>query len=223
MAPDRLEQFHGRRMRRIGAHDRRERARRNLREEILAAAREIAREQGWTAVTIRRVAERVKYSPPMIYEHFQTKDALLSELVLSGHRELRRRLRAALDSDGDSQGRFMACGLAYWTFARESPELYQVMHGFGGVPFGNERAPEEAREVFGLIRSAIEGVADSRGMKLSPEEADDQAGLVWSWIHGLLALTMSGRIPGEETRVRRLFDNLLDSAVRLSLRSALPE
>lgn len=209
-------------MRRIGAYDRRGRARGNLREGILSAAGEIAREHGWSSVTIRRVAERVQYSPPMIYEHFQTKEALLSELVLAGRRELLRRLRAAAVPDG-AEGRLRALGLAYWTFASESPELYQALHGLGCVLSGAEGAPEEASEIIGLIRGALEADAASRSLQLSPEDANAQAELVWSWIHGLLALAMSGRIPGGEARAQRLLDDLLEAGSRLPLRGAAPE
>ena len=57
-----------------------------MKQAILAAARDIAAQEGWQAVTIRKVADRIEYSPPMIYEHFENKDAVLLELMREGFR-----------------------------------------------------------------------------------------------------------------------------------------
>jgi AcrR family transcriptional regulator len=57
-----------------------------MKQAILAAARDIAAQEGWQAVTIRKVADRIEYSRPMIYEHFENKDAVLLELMREGFR-----------------------------------------------------------------------------------------------------------------------------------------
>src|SRR4028119_232930 len=54
----------------MGIKERRQRQKETLRSGILAAAREIASTEGWRAVTIRKIAARVEYSPPGIYEDF---------------------------------------------------------------------------------------------------------------------------------------------------------
>jgi Bacterial regulatory proteins, tetR family len=48
------------------------------------AAREIAIEDGWEAVTIRRIADRLEYTSPIRYKHFSGKDGLLVELARDG-------------------------------------------------------------------------------------------------------------------------------------------
>src|SRR5215831_17182373 len=63
--------------REMGFKERRDRERTEMRQAILHAASEIAAQEGWHAVTIRRVAERIEYSPPTIYEYFESKEALL--------------------------------------------------------------------------------------------------------------------------------------------------
>jgi len=65
----------------MGSQQRRERERQAIRQSILSAARQIAIEEGWQAVTTRKVADRIEYSQPTIYEYFDNKEAILMALV----------------------------------------------------------------------------------------------------------------------------------------------
>src|SRR6266702_7510484 len=124
----------------MGIKQRRESERQEMRQEmrqsILSAAREIAAEEGWQAVTTRKVAERIEYSQPTIYEYFENKEAILLALLRLGYEQLVAMMQLAFDSTDDPQDRLLAMTEAYWDFAFRSPELYQVMHGLAGTPFG---------------------------------------------------------------------------------------
>ena len=113
----------------MGVKQRREREKQEVRQAILTAAREIALYEGWQAVTIRKVAERIEYSPSMIYEYFTSKEAILLELLNEGFRLLALSLKTALSSSEDQEERLISMAEAYWEFAMRNPELYQVMHG----------------------------------------------------------------------------------------------
>ena len=78
----------------MGTKERRDRERQELRQSILAASRQIAAREGWQAVSMRKVAEQIEYSPPTIYEHFASKEALLLELMREGFRLLMERVQA---------------------------------------------------------------------------------------------------------------------------------
>ncbi len=66
-----------------------------MRGGILAAARKIASGEGWRSVTIRKIAGRIEYSPPVIYEHFEVKDEILLELMRMGYAEQLEAVEAA--------------------------------------------------------------------------------------------------------------------------------
>src|SRR5262245_12070354 len=125
----------------MGIKERRDRERQELKQAILTSAREIAAAEGWQAVTIRKVADRIEYSPPTIYEHFANKEAILLQITREGFQALLAEIQAADVAASDPAVRLLAAARAYWDFAWKSPELYQVMHGLGGVPFC---APEVA-------------------------------------------------------------------------------
>ena len=63
---------------------RRERQRAERHQAIIAAARELAEAEGWDAVTTRRLAERVEYSQPVLYSHFDGRDAIVRAVAIQG-------------------------------------------------------------------------------------------------------------------------------------------
>src|SRR5258708_35193793 len=79
----------------------RERAQRH--QMILTAARELAEAEGWDAVTTRRLAERIEYSQPVLYSHFDGKDAIVRAVAIQGFAELTDDLRRAPPGAGGAQ------------------------------------------------------------------------------------------------------------------------
>src|SRR5499433_4320610 len=64
----------------MGVQERRERERMETREKILDAARELFITEGFEGVSMRKVAEKIEYSPTAIYVHFADKQELFREL-----------------------------------------------------------------------------------------------------------------------------------------------
>ncbi|HEY8369587.1 MAG TPA: helix-turn-helix domain-containing protein, partial [Thermodesulfobacteriota bacterium] len=61
----------------MGTIERRERERAATRAKILDAARELFVSEGYDAVTMRRIADRIEYTAAALYRHFPDKRALL--------------------------------------------------------------------------------------------------------------------------------------------------
>ena len=59
---------------------RRDRLRQELRDEIIAAARDLFVTEGYANVSIRKVADRVGCAPGTIYLYFEDKDSILSAI-----------------------------------------------------------------------------------------------------------------------------------------------
>lgn len=183
-------------------------------DALLAAARIIAAEQGWHAVTVRRVAEAAQCSPALVYEYFASKEALLLELVRDGFHRLRARIAAAgAAARGDTApaSAMRAMALAYVAFAREDGDLYQVMYGLGGTRFPAGDTWDEGTAVGALFLPVVAALAAPapgttatrparaqrprlpRGMR-SVEEG--RVHLLWATVHGVVALVLAGRIAG---------------------------
>ena len=185
----------------MGIKERRERQRREVRGGILAAAREIAASEGWRAVTIRKIADRIEYSPPVIYEHFGSKDEILLELVRLGYAEQLGMLESVLGKAEGPEEAMLGMADAWMDFAFDSPDLYQAMYGLGGAPFAAE-TQSEGEKIADVVGSVLEVFLQKHGNEV--EDIESRVTLLWSTVHGLVALAMVGRIPGGEKQARKL-------------------
>lgn len=178
---------------------------RRLREQaqrhrlILTTAREMAEAEGWDYVTTRRLADRIEYSQPVLYQHFKNKDAIVHAVALEGFAELAAALRAARLGTPEPRGALDAVARAYVDFAERGPVLYQAMltldPGVDDTPEGTPEdasgdAPAPLAEVLAEIGLAVAPVAAGRDGELLAE-------VLWSAWHGLAALTGGRRLrPG---------------------------
>ena len=97
------------------------------RDSIKDAALEIAREEGWGGVTIRKIADRIHYTAPIVYEHFRNKDHLYEQLVKDGHQRLFDDTLAADDSQLKAEDRLLRFAEVRYDFAIKNPTLHHMM------------------------------------------------------------------------------------------------
>ena len=97
------------------------------RESIKEAALEIAREEGWNGVTIRKIADRIHYTAPIVYEHFRNKDHLYEQLVKDGHQRLLDDIVAGDDPQLNAEDRLMRFAEVRYDFATRNPTLHHMM------------------------------------------------------------------------------------------------
>jgi AcrR family transcriptional regulator len=188
----------------MGVKERRDRERLEMRHAILQAAQDIAAKEGWHAVTIRRVAEKIEYSPPTIYEYFESKEAILEEEMHEGFRLMLAELRSARDAHAEPEEQFRAMGDAFWNFVWGHPELYQVISGLGGVRFcepGAHDQPDcEGKQVAALFAEVLQKMLPPS--ECTPEKLEGKTLTLWSLVHGFIALIMAGQCPiAEHDRV----------------------
>ena len=98
-----------------------------MRGAILKAAGDEFLEHGYENFSLRRVAERIGYSPTTIYLYFKDKDDLLLATVQDGFRNFDRTLESAADRTADPLERISILGRTYITFGLDNPALYRLM------------------------------------------------------------------------------------------------
>ncbi len=72
----------------MGVKERQEREREAVARGILDAARELFVAEGYQNVSIRKIAEKIEYSPAAIYSYFPSKDDIFLALAEEGFRLL---------------------------------------------------------------------------------------------------------------------------------------
>lgn len=100
----------------------------DLRNALLAAAREILDEAGVSGLSLRAVARRAGVSQTAPYRHFKDKAALIAAIATDGFLVLKDTLEAASDEGQEGEG-LHSLGRAYVNFARKNTGLYRLMFG----------------------------------------------------------------------------------------------
>ncbi|MGY1396812.1 TetR/AcrR family transcriptional regulator [Streptomyces sp. SS10] len=195
----------------MSVQERKQRERAERERLIVATARELAEEQGWDAVTTRRLAERIEYSQPVLYSHFRGKREIIGAVALQGAAELAAELRgASAEADASAsvegvRGRVTALARAYLDFAERNPAVYDAMFQLdGGLAFAAEDTPEALKDGFAALLETLREVA---GEGVEPGLFTE---VFWASLHGLATLTRAGRLPvgDAERRVGLLVSRL---------------
>ena len=155
------------------------------REEIVATARAIGVREGWDAVTIRSVAQKLGYTSPLLYEHFRDKQDLLTQIAAEGIACFEKELTANLPTDNKAALEKMA--ERYWTFMLENKQLYRLMNGMDGVPLDKPAGGKSAQS---LCKAIADRVRAFTGKKVTEADAQMLADELWALLHGMAALHM---------------------------------
>src|SRR3954471_2526015 len=126
----------------MSVQERKERERAERERLIVATARELAEQQGWDAVTTRRLAERIEYSQPVLYSHFRGKREIIGAVALEGATELAAALRAAAAAADGPLPRVTALARACLGFAARHPPVYDAMFGSTAAWRSRTRTPQ---------------------------------------------------------------------------------
>ena len=166
--------------------ERKPRSREQTRSGILKTAKTIARREGWQAVSIRKIADAIEYSAPIVYEYFDSKDVLLNEIRSEGFRYLHGEYERILKLYRDPEKRLYEISISQWEFARQQPEIYQVMYNLEGsfctLSVGESDAMQAVSQIVGeTIFSFI------------PKSKESIKRLYFEWwsvSHGMITLAM---------------------------------
>ncbi|WP_410590496.1 TetR/AcrR family transcriptional regulator [Amycolatopsis sp. lyj-23] len=193
---------------------RRARERASTRERIIEAALHVLETEGPAALTIRRIAADVDYTPPVVYQHFANKDALVVELIAHGHRLLLAGFRRAAEEPGADRRVLRVAG-EYVRFARAHPHLYEVMNG----PVRSADARRLAAEpAIAFVKDLLTSWSAAHDVVLA--DLDEACEILWGTLYGTASLGhLSG---GGEERTRRLAEQAL-RAILLGWRTGLPD
>src|SRR5580698_4483234 len=111
----------------MGVQERREREKQGIREEILEAARTLFVQEGYNNVSIRKIAERIEYSPGTIYLYFRDKADILAQVSEETFSRLERRLVIINnDPEADPLERLRRGLRAYIQFGLDNPNHYFI-------------------------------------------------------------------------------------------------
>jgi AcrR family transcriptional regulator len=172
----------------MGITERRIRQKEEVRSAILESAWALVKEEGWQSLSIRKIADAIEYSVPVIYSHFESKDAILMEFNRDGFRLLSEDLAAAKAAHQDPCKQLEAIAQAYWDFAFTNREYYQLMYGLGMPTCETVRQIPEIQQFAHIVQSTLVAIiANSRNPDAEPFL---KYHTFWSILHGLISINM---------------------------------
>ena len=175
----------------MGPKERREREREEIRTRILDAARELFANEGVESVTMRRIADRIEYSPTAIYFHFRDKEALLAELCDCDFRSFAHGF-IEIARIADPVERLRSAGQAYVSFGLNNPSHYRLMFmtpkttEASTIAKGN---PEE--DSYAFLKGIVAELMTSGRFRDDITDVDLAAQVMWSAMHGLVSLEIA--------------------------------
>lgn len=180
----------------MGSKDRIQRLKEHTRSNILQAALKIVKHDGWHALNMRRIAEDIDYTAPIIYEYFNGKDALVAELSASGFRKLATAIGKAKNSHVAPVKQLEAMWLAYWNFAFAEKELYQAMFGVEVSCSAMKEGFAKAEQIPALFNEVIRALMSDT--PVTEDIISTKYFTLWSVVHGLVAINLINKGKSEE-------------------------
>jgi AcrR family transcriptional regulator len=200
--------------------DRRERERLETRAKIMDAARDLFAREGYDAVSMRRIAEAIEYSPTAIYVHFRDKLDLLHQIAQRDFGALGASL-ADLLAVKDPIERIRRMGHGYIRFGVEHPNQYRLMF-MTPVHFPAELAEQDPdrgrvdRDSYALLRRSCQEAIDQGRVRPEYNDPDVLAQTFWSAVHGVTALhIVKADTPWVEWKgIERMAEAVVDGILR---------
>ena len=205
----------------MGVVERKAREKAALRHQILAAARELFAKHGYESVSMRKIAERIEYSPTSIYLHFRDKEELLREICTETFELLSKKLAKVVAAEGDPVDLLRRGLRVYVDFGIGHPNHYRATFM---TPHQHTREPLSCTEVdFGTGGRAFQFLLDAVGrvMATGPTRQTDVMAVsqaLWLTVHGIAALMITHEKKFPWSDKDRLIDMTIEGAVKGLLR-----
>ncbi len=180
----------------MGVRERRARQKQLLRQEILDAARELLVRDGYEALSMRKVADRIDYSPTAIYLHFKDKQDLVFSLCDETFARLVRELETLKRDYPDPLLRLRKGLERYIAFGLNNPNHYVPTFLLPPPAEMSRKHLEDIRNptsngmrALATLRDTIaDGVAAKKLRKVDPDVA---ARAAWAALHGITSLLIA--------------------------------
>jgi len=198
----------------MGSKERREREKENLRQEILDAARELFADQGYESVSMRKIAEKIEYSPTTIYLYFEDKSAVLFALCQETFSRLVEANKKLMDQTADPLECLVKGLKGYIHFGLKYPNHYKVTFVIHPPDIHENMQPKMedsmGMRAFNFIPALVSACIEQGKFKKVDVDVTSQA--LWAACHGLTSLLIvHTRFPWADTQ--KLIDSVVDTMI----------
>ncbi len=180
----------------MGIKERKARGQSDLKRKIMAAAEELFVQEGYANVSMRKIAEKIEYSPTTIYRYFKNKAEVMNQLIADGYRGVRLGYENTVSHRaGSPLETFKEVVRNYVDYALTHPNHYGLWFSSGQLTLEEGKPVMQHGDlrfnVFSVWLSLIRECQE-RGL-LAGEAPLPVFQLVWGSVHGLISLRLHNR------------------------------
>ncbi|NCD69023.1 TetR/AcrR family transcriptional regulator [Mucilaginibacter agri] len=195
----------------MGIVERRQRHKDEVRKDIICAAWQMVKNEGWQSLSIRKIADAIEYSVPVIYDHFENKEAILIEFAQTGFQKLTDEIIEAKEQHEDGADQIKAIADAYWNFALNNTEHYQLMFGIGMAQCESSQCLPEQMKFADTVMESIQSVIDKSCKNTS---ACLKYHTFWSVMHGLISIKINGNSVIDTELNKMVLDDAINGFIK---------
>lgn len=176
----------------MGIEARKQREKIEMREIILKSAMQLFLEEGIENVSLRKIAEKIEYSPAAIYSYFKDKGEIVHALHNEGFEKLYL-MQRSLDDMKDPLKKLAEMGRIYMKFALENRDYYDLMFiakGIG-IKISEDKEWNFGERSYNYLRDNIKDCIE-QGLFIK-SDIDSVTFAFWSLVHGMASLIIRRR------------------------------
>ncbi len=182
---------------------RRHRHKSSLKRAILDAALQIIDQEGYQAITIRKIAGMIEYSAPTIYEYFENKEALLRELKKEWIKKMLELIQNIHATEQNPITALQSMATAYTHYALSNRSHYRAVMGI-------EELNGDFAEIYTLRTILKEWIREATK---SDHHLDDKVDIFRGYLHGMVSLELMKIVQGGESRCTELVNEGVDMLI----------
>jgi AcrR family transcriptional regulator len=193
------------------SRNRQESDKENLRQEILDAAREMFVTEGYTNVSMRKIADKIGYSPTTIYLYFKDKADLLHQICEASFAQLARNISSIQQLSANSLDKLRMGLREYINFGLKHPSHYEIIFI---MPIQSsvegDYESSQGKAAFETLRNSVSDCVADKLLKNNDVDLISQT--LWAGIHGVTSLLITHcEFPFVERE--KLIENVIETLI----------
>jgi AcrR family transcriptional regulator len=193
-----------------------------VRQQIMETARKLMCEDGFAALSMRKLANRLGMTAPNIYNYFTNKDELYLTIQTTGFQMLYDRFAEIYGSDAGPTEKLKGLMRAYIQFGFDFPDFYEIMFSRNTPKYADYKGTpmEPAASIEKQAALNVADLTEQAIQELMPHVAAQRPGnaryltiLLWSALHGAVNLYNSRVLQEVDAAAGALIDRMTDDLI----------